>query len=73
MWSDSRSSNAKLVRISDIGIVLNMLVKSVLYIPVCNVDGVIYQNNEKIPTDNPCEVRYTLSEVCSGLNVTELQ
>ncbi|XP_022707410.1 cell wall protein DAN4-like isoform X5 [Varroa jacobsoni] len=25
---------------------------------VCNVDGVIYQNNEKIPTDNPCEVCY---------------
>lgn len=25
---------------------------------VCNVDGVIYQNNEKIPTDNPCEVSY---------------
>ncbi|XP_028968794.1 uncharacterized protein PB18E9.04c [Galendromus occidentalis] len=25
---------------------------------VCNVDGVIYQNNEKIPTDNPCESCY---------------
>ncbi|OQR73418.1 hypothetical protein BIW11_09747, partial [Tropilaelaps mercedesae] len=25
---------------------------------VCNVDGIIYQNNEKIPTDNPCEVCY---------------
>lgn len=25
---------------------------------MCNVDGVIYQNNERIPTDNPCEVCY---------------